>query len=124
MASGNASGYNHASGRLDHQTYFKSIRVDQKQIRSVVLDYVLRMWLDEAILVSELLPLWLRTAAFRNLPHQWSWDGQQHVDPAKDASAQATRLASANSSRKMLIEKDKLLAELRKEAPFFVRQPT
>jgi capsid protein len=61
---------------------------------SVVLDHVLRAWLDEAILVSELLPLWLRTAAFRDLSHQWFWDGQEHVDPAKEANAQATRLTS------------------------------
>jgi len=27
-------------------------------------------------------------------PHQWFWDGHEHVDPAKEASAQATRLAN------------------------------
>jgi len=43
---------------------------------------------------SDLLPLWLRTAAFRELAHQWFWDGQEHVDPAKEASAQATRLSN------------------------------
>jgi capsid protein len=26
--------------------------------------------------------------------HQWFWDGQEHVDPAKEATAQATRLQS------------------------------
>ena len=62
-----SSGYNYASGRLDHQTYFKSIRVDQDQLGLTVLDRVLRAWLDEAILISELLPLWMRTAAFRDL---------------------------------------------------------
>ena len=60
----------------------------------VVLDRVLRAWLDEAILISDLLPLWLRTTAFRELAHQWFWDGQEHVDPAKEASAQATRLSN------------------------------
>jgi capsid protein len=58
----------------------------------VVLDRVLRAWFDEAILVSELLPRWMRTTAFRDLDHQWFWDGQEHVDPAKEANAQATRL--------------------------------
>ncbi|MGE3807693.1 MAG: phage portal protein, partial [Gemmataceae bacterium] len=29
VAAANSSGYNYASGRLDHQTYFKSIRVEQ-----------------------------------------------------------------------------------------------
>ncbi len=77
-----------------HQTYYKSIRVDQAQLGLVVLDRVLRAWLDEAIQISDYLPLWMRTAAFRDLGHQWFWDGQEHVDPAKEASAQATRLQS------------------------------
>jgi len=94
VAAGNSSGYNYASGRLDHQTYYKSIRVDQAEMALVVLDRVLRAWLDEAILISDLLPLWMRTTVFRDLPHQWFWDGQEHVDPAKEANAQATRLAS------------------------------
>jgi lambda family phage portal protein len=94
VAAGNSSGYNYASGRLDHQVYYKSIRVDQDQLGLVVLDRVLNAWLDEAILVSDFLPRWMRTAAFRDLRHQWFWDGQEHVDPAKEANAQATRLAS------------------------------
>jgi|LSQX01.2.fsa_nt_gb lambda family phage portal protein len=94
VAACNSSGYNYASGRLDHQTYYKSIRVDQTQLGIVVLDRVLRAWLDEAILISDFLPLWMRTAAFRDLPRQFFWDGMEHVDPAKEASAQATRLAS------------------------------
>ena len=31
---------------------------------------------------------------FRDLEHQWFWDGQDHVDPAKEAAAQAMRLSS------------------------------
>jgi len=94
VAAGNSSGYNYASGRLDHQTYYKSIRVDQAQLGLVALDRVLRAWLDEAILISDFLPLWLRTTAFRELSHQWFWDGQEHVDPAKEANAQSTRLSN------------------------------
>jgi lambda family phage portal protein len=91
VAAGNSSGYNYASGRLDHQTYFKSIRVDQAHIETVILNRVLAAWLNEAVLVEGLLPQSLRSvdAAF---PHQWFWDGHEHVDPAKEASAQATRL--------------------------------
>ena len=90
IAAGNSSGYNYASGRLDHQTYFKSIRVDQAQIGAVVLDRILEAWIREAILVSDLLPLGVRT--MNELPHQWFWDGTEHVDPAKEARAQETRL--------------------------------
>lgn len=42
--------------------------------------------------ITPALPLWMRTAAFRDLDHQWFWDGQEHVDPAKEANAQSTRL--------------------------------
>ena len=52
VAAGNSSGYNYASGRLDHQTYFKSIRVDQSHLEGVVLDRILAAWLSEAILIE------------------------------------------------------------------------
>jgi capsid protein len=92
VAAGNSSGYNYASGRLDHQTYFKAIRVDQAHLEGVVLDRILAAWLDEAALIPGLLPAGL--GPFADWPHQWFWDGQEHVDPAKEASAQATRLAN------------------------------
>ena len=45
VAAGNSSGYNYASGRLDHQTYFKSLRVEQAHLGQVVLDRILSAWL-------------------------------------------------------------------------------
>lgn len=94
VAAGNSSGYNYASGRLDHQVYFKSIRVEQHQLQLAVLDRILKAWLNEGVLVEGLLPQSLRTIA-RALPeHAWFWDGVEHVDPAKEANAQATRLAN------------------------------
>jgi len=96
VASGDSSRHNYASGRLDHQTYFKNVRVEQDHLARAALDRVLGAWLREAVLVSDLLPLRERTRIARGdaLPHQWFWDGTEHVDPAKEASAQATRLAS------------------------------
>ena len=87
-----SSAYNYASGRLDHQTYFKSIRVEQAHLEDVVLDRIFEAWLQEAVRVFGLLPA--QALAMLNYPHQWFWDGMQHVDPAKEANAQATRLAS------------------------------
>ncbi|OHB61371.1 MAG: hypothetical protein A2Y12_11510, partial [Planctomycetes bacterium GWF2_42_9] len=92
IAACNSSGYNYASGRLDHQTYYKSIRVDQADMAMVVLDRILQAWLDEAILISDYLPLNWRT--IRHYPHQWFWDGTEHVDPAKEAKAQEMRLSN------------------------------
>ena len=90
IAACNSSGYNYASGRLDHQTYYKSIRVEQAHLAETVLDRIFAAWIDEAMLTSELSIL--RTV--RSMPHQWFFDGTEHVDPAKEANAQATRLAS------------------------------
>ncbi|HOI56966.1 MAG TPA: phage portal protein [Phycisphaerae bacterium] len=90
VAAGNSAGYNYSSGRLDHQTYYKSIRVEQAHLAEAVLDRILEAWLDEAALTEEFAIL--RTV--RSMPHQWFFDGAEHVDPAKEANAQATRLTS------------------------------
>ena len=95
VAAGNSSGYNYASGRLDHQTYYKSIRVDQAFMAEKVLDRVLAAWLWEYALEAggELVFDSGGLMGGRVLPdHQWFWDGMEHVDPAKEASAQETRL--------------------------------
>lgn len=93
IAACNSSGYNYASGRLDHQAFFKAIRIDQHHLGDMVLDRLLKAWLDEAVLIEGYLPQSLRTRD-AEFPHQWFWDGFEHVDPAKEANAQATRLAS------------------------------
>jgi len=90
IAACNSSGYNYASGRLDHQTYYKSIRVEQAHLAEVVLDRIFTAWVREASLTPELAML----HHVRSLPHQWFFDGTEHVDPAKEANAQATRLSS------------------------------
>jgi len=87
IAACNSSGYNYASGRLDHQTYFKSIRVEQAHCETVVLDRILAAWLAEAVKVFSL-------GDVEDATHQWFSDGHEHVDPAKEANAEATRLSS------------------------------
>ncbi len=90
VAACNSSGYNYSSGRLDHQTYFKSNRIEQDDCEIVILDRIFAAWLEEAALVPGLLPAipygdWMDD-------HQWFWDGHEHVDPQKEAAAQDTRL--------------------------------
>ena len=91
IAACNSSGYNYASGRLDHQTYYKSIRVEQAHLGEVVLDRVFAAWLQEAMLLNEFA--YLRQVR-NTVPHQWFFDGTEHVDPQKEANAQETRLKS------------------------------
>jgi lambda family phage portal protein len=90
IAACNSAGYNYSSGRLDHQLYFKAIRVEQADMATVVLDKILSAWMYEAMLSSDFTVL--RTLSY--LPHQWFFDGAEHVDPAKEANAQKTRLES------------------------------
>ncbi len=92
VAAGNSSTYNYASGRLDHQTYYKSIRIDQTYIEGTALNHIFFEWLDEAALIPGLIPPGM--GPFSDWVYQWFWDGTEHVDPQKEASAQQTRLAN------------------------------
>ena len=108
IAACNSSGYNYASGRLDHQTYYKSIRVEQAHLATAVLDKIFDAWLEEASLVESLLPTARYAATSGSVEGgsrsrritptgrwwQWFFDGTEHVDPAKEATAQAKRLAA------------------------------
>ena len=60
IAAGNSSGYNYASGRLDHQVFFKAIRIDQAYLADVVLDRILKAWIDEVVPIPR--HRWRRTS--------------------------------------------------------------
>jgi lambda family phage portal protein len=94
IAAGNSSGYNYSSGRLDHQTYYKALRVDKSQAELIILRPLFRAWLKEASLVE---PGLVPPDAAR-WPRQWFWDGHEHVDPEKEANAQATRLTNRTTT--------------------------
>jgi lambda family phage portal protein len=97
IAAGNSSDYNYASGRLDHQMFYRSIAADRDRMTQSVLDPLFNAWVSEAALVTGYLPQAARllTAKF---PHQWIWDGFEHVDPAKEANAQATKLQNSTTT--------------------------
>ena len=91
VAAGNSSGYNYASGRLDHQTYFKSIRVERDFIEIKVLDRIFSAWLKEyRITAGSSVPA--------DIPFVWFWDGFEHVDPAKEANAVDIRLRNGTTT--------------------------
>jgi capsid protein len=92
----NSSKYNFASGRLDHQTYWRSLDVDRDDLEAVALDVILGRWLEEAALAlpfgPELKAILAAAGLLGEVPHEWYWPGREHVDPSKDATAQQTRL--------------------------------
>ena len=94
IAACNSSGYNYSSGRLDHQTYYKSIQVFQDWFASRVLNRILKAWLLEYCLQqSEVLNM-----VYDQRLHTWFWDGMEHVDPSKEANAQQTRLENMTTN--------------------------
>ncbi len=97
IAAGNSSGANYASGRLDFQSYHKSLRVDRARLQRQVLDRVFNAWKQEAILIEGYLPQTLRTVQ-SDWSHLWFFDGNEHVDPLKEANAQKVRLDNLTST--------------------------
>ena len=83
--SGDFSGHNYASGRLDNQLYHKSVLVDRSFWESEVLNQIFAMWFREYSLLHP-------AGGYRTPRHTWFWDGFVHVDPTKEATAQQIRL--------------------------------
>jgi capsid protein len=96
IAAGNSSGYNYASGRLDHQTYYRSLGVDQYRLETEVLDRIYAAWLEEVAMVTDWLPQGLNRPG--GYPHRWLWQGFTHVDPLKEAKAQQSRMQSLTTT--------------------------
>lgn len=100
IAAGNSKDYNYASGRLDHQTYFMSIRTDQAYFSEFMFDRILERWLAEAMRISQLLPIPIGIARREmfHVKHDWLYDGHEHVDPIREAKAQDIRLKNLTTS--------------------------
>lgn len=99
VALADSADMNYASGRMDYQTYDRSIIVDRGDLEREVLSVLLVRWLSEAVMIPGFLPVRARRLAARaaigGLPrHAWLWTGRDHVDPAKEATADKIGLES------------------------------
>lgn len=101
IMTGDSSQHGYASGRLDYQSYQRAVKIEQDRCASSVLKPLFRAWLKEYTLAcpdifeGKLLDQ-------RNWPElcspAWFWDGFEHVDPNKEANAQARRLKNRTST--------------------------
>jgi capsid protein len=80
---GDSSAYNFASGRLDHQTFFVAISVEQDVFERITQRVFGWFWEEWAL---------LRGLDRTPPPIKCYWDAPPPVDPLKEASAQAMRL--------------------------------
>lgn len=96
VAAANSSGYNYASGRLDKQGYFKSIKTEQVWIERKTCSRVVFAWLREAMLTPGMKLEAVNLSKIRML---WFWPGQEiHGDPVKEAVGQVKRLESKTTT--------------------------
>lgn len=117
IAAGNSSKYNYASGRMDYQAYFKSLRIEVNRVEESIMEPILIEWLHEASVAWGEDPQWsgrvgkkLRNkitkffATYESIDqldeYAWYWDGTEHVDPAKAANAQKTKLENKTTTYK------------------------
>jgi lambda family phage portal protein len=108
---GDSSGYNYASGRLDHQTFFKNIRNEQSYCEKKVLFPILEVWYWEAVRtgVIDVFPgadLLTKKRIISSRFAKFYWDGVEHVDPLKEANASIARKESYLSN--LMIECSKI----------------
>lgn len=87
VASLDSSAANYSSMRGDYLVYRKRIAVERADMERVFLDPLLMSWLDEAVDVGGVIPRGLPPFASWNWT--WTWDGFEHVDPLKEADADA-----------------------------------
>jgi lambda family phage portal protein len=89
-----SDGYNYASGRLDFQIYYRSIRTEQQRWGTLILDRIFNEWAKEALVVDPNL----YGVSISDLRHKWFWNGTEHVDPVKEAQAQEIRLRNLTTT--------------------------
>lgn len=98
IATADSSGYNYASGRLDHQTYDLSIDVERSDAEIELLNPITSAWWQEETLSTgrrEDTP-----------PHIYLWSDRPHVDPVKEANAGKTKLAAGLTNLAIEYAKD------------------
>jgi capsid protein len=95
VAQGDSSGYNYASGRLDHQSYDRAIDVERTDLVTMVIDRIYSEWLKEYALRKSLSAADLVLAQ----SHEWHFSGRGHVDPTKEAGADETRFNNGSLTK-------------------------
>jgi lambda family phage portal protein len=91
-----ASSYNYSSARLDANLHEQNVRVERDELERAWIDRIFRAWLDEALLLPDLVPPDL--ARPFSWTWTWRWDGHDGVDPVKEANAAETRLATLTTT--------------------------
>lgn len=91
-----SSNYNYASGRLDHQTYYKSLDGDRADCNELVLDKIFRVWFDLAIRAFGWLGGNPELVTEGARVHAWDWPQYGVADVESEANANDTNLRNGS----------------------------
>lgn len=104
VAAGDSSDYNFASGRLDHQTYDRTLDTDRDHMNRVWMERLFRAWREEARRIPGYLPDSF-TSPSADWQHSWQWEKRGHIDPLKEASAEDVQLGNFSSNLREIYRK-------------------
>lgn len=96
-ALGDSSDHNYASGRLDHQDYFRACSVERFEI-GLMMTQVYTEWLKEARFTGILDESEVRFAELARV--EWFFDAFEHVDPEKIANGNDMAIRNGTLSLK------------------------
>ncbi|MBU6429345.1 MAG: phage portal protein, partial [Cyanobacteria bacterium REEB65] len=125
VTTGNSSGYNFSSGRLDHLPYNRQHRIDRTEFDQVANDRTFAWWTAEAVMAydepipgTEDLdeatgePIEGTARRLRDFPgiDQWSWgwmwDPFDSLDPVNESTADDTRLKNGTATYAEILSED------------------
>jgi len=96
IVTGNSSGYNFTSGRLDHLPYQRGEWVDRDDCETIVTDRIVRAWAEEALQIQGYLPEGLPSLSEWTIA--FNWDAFDELDPLKSAQADGQRLRDGTTT--------------------------
>lgn len=100
IAKGNSARYNYSSSRADDRPYVTKIRTDRELRLVPLLNRIFRMWHSEASLIPGYV-----TSDLSGFSWSWNWDGREHVDPQKEATADDIQLRNGSVSMARIYSK-------------------
>lgn len=123
VISGNSSGYNYSSGRLDHVPYQRNAWIERDDLEIAVVDHTIAAFLRDAEPLGLIPP---SLGPVEELTWECQWDGFNSIDPYKDAQASQLRLqiglttlseecAAEGRNYRDVLEQQAIEQELRRE---------
>lgn len=95
VVTGNSSGYNYSSGRLDHVPYQREKRIERYDFEGVVMDRVFFKYVENERAIG-LIDSSVPDVSEWDL--EWNYDGFGSIDELKDAKSDDTRLKNGTAT--------------------------